>query len=54
MRATEDGRRGPRCIEADEGEWRRVVERARAAGLPVSRYAAALTLDPGSGDGAQG
>ena len=54
MMTTDDGRRRPRKIRADEGEWRRVVERARAAGLPVSRFATACALKPGPGDGAAG
>ncbi len=54
MTVTEDGRRGPRKIRADEGEWQRVVKRAREAGLSVSHFATACALKPGPGDGAQG
>ena len=54
MTATEDGRRRPRKIEADEGEWQRVVERAREAGLSVSHLAAQRAIKPGPGDGAPG
>lgn len=54
MTATEDGRRRPRKIRVDEGEWQRIVERAREAGLSVSCLAVQCALKPGPDDGAQG
>lgn len=54
MTATEDGRRRPLKIKADEGEWQRVVKRAREAGLSVSRLAAQCALMPGPGYGIAG
>ena len=54
MTATEHGRRRLCKIRADEGEWQRVVERAREAGLSVSYLAVQCALKPGPGDGAQG
>ena len=54
MTATEDGRRRPRINAIDECEWQRIVERARAAGLSVSRLVARRALGTGPGDGAAG
>ena len=38
MQETPDPRRHPRTVMATDTEWRRVRERADAAGMPISRF----------------
>lgn len=54
MTATEDGRPKPQRTMASDIEWGRIVEQARAAGTPVSRFLTGRALERGSRDGAAG
>ena len=54
MTATEGGRCRLRCTMADDIEWGRIVERARAAGMSVSRFMTGREGERGSRDGAAG
>ena len=54
MTATDDRRRGPRRTMTDESAWERVVEQARAAGMPVSRFIVERAIEPGARDGGAG
>ena len=46
MERPADAIRYPRTVSATDTEWRRVRERAEAAGMPVSRYVCARAAGP--------
>ena len=54
MTTTEDGRHRPQRTMANDSEWRHIVERARAAGMSVSRFLTGRALGRGARDGAAG
>ena len=43
---TTDTIRYPRTVTATDTEWRRIKERAKAAGMPVSRYVCERAMGP--------
>ena len=46
MEDATDTIRYPRTVTATDTEWRRVKERAKAAGMPVSRYVRERAMGP--------
>ena len=46
MEDATDAIRYPRTVTATDTEWRRVKERAEAAGMPVSRYVCERAAGP--------
>ena len=46
MTATKDERRKRRCIMTTDSDWQRIGERARKAGLPISRFIAQRMMEP--------
>ena len=46
MQDAPDPRRHPRTVMATDTEWRRIRERAKAAGMPISRFVCQRAAGP--------